>query len=117
MRSATVTFAALFLCAAAMALVAAVEERELVRERRATAADLEALRRMRENQFMLFGKRHTFVKREEDESFLPEADKRHTFVKRGELDDSESDSAQEEALDKRHTFVKRHTFIKRHTFV
>ena len=116
MRSATVTFAALFLCAAALALMAAAEERELVRERRSAAADLEALRRMRQNQYMLFGKRHTFVKRDDDESFVPE-DKRHTFVKRGESDDSESNSAQEEALDKRHTFVKRHTFIKRHTFV
>lgn len=95
--------------------MAAADEHELVRERRAAnSADVEALRRLRQNQYMLFGKRHTFVKREDDAA---EAEKRHTFVKRGESEDVDSDNSDAEALDKRHTFVKRHTFIKRHTFV
>lgn len=86
MRSVTVTFASILLCAAAMLVFVEAEERyEIVCERRAVTPE-DSIRRMRMHQQMLFGKRHT-------------------FVKRGDSEDRERDSAQEDAIEKRHTFV------------
>ena len=107
MRSKPMTLAALFLCAATMAaLLAAVENYELVRERNAAATDNEAMR----YQNIYSGKRHTFVKRDMNKIISPEAIKRHTFVKRSDSQNVDGDRMKK-TFDKRYTFIKRHTFV------